>query len=116
MLNLNFLGEQKKRKGDYIINNKLPNYSITLITSYGSRMNEIKEQLEKSIQFAKYRLKQFSAEKLSTETTQVAYNKLLIEKAVLVKELELLNENRFRKNFSKFWRKIMKKKLICDSF
>ena len=64
-------------------------------------MNETKEQLEKSIRYAKYRLKQFSEEMLSSESANIAYNKLLIEKAVMVKELETLEENKFKK----FWQK-----------
>lgn len=79
-------------------------------------MNDLKEQLEKSIQFASYRLKQFSEEKLSSESANVAYNKLLIEKAEYVKQLQELNKNKFKEFFKKCFRKATGKKLICDYF
>ena len=79
-------------------------------------MNESKEQLEKSIKFAKYRLKQFSDEMLLTESANVAYNKLLIEKAVMVKQLETIEENKFAQFWKKFFRKMTGKKLISDYF
>ena len=98
----------------------ITNYLITPFTLqirlYGLKMNDSKEQLEKSIQFAKYRLKQFTKEKLTTESANVAYNKLLIEKAVMVKELQDLDENKFKKFWQKCFRKVTRKKLICDSF
>ena len=79
-------------------------------------MNETKEQLEKSIRLAKYRLKQFSKDVLTSESANVAYNKLLIEKAVMVKELETLEENKFEQFWKKIFRKVTRKKLICDYF
>ena len=83
---------------------------------FGLGMNETKEQLEKSIKFAKYRLKQFSKEMLSVESANVAYNRLLVEKAVMVKELENLNQSKLEKFWQKFWRKATGKKLISDHF
>jgi len=79
-------------------------------------MNETKEQLEKSIRLAKYRLKQFSKDVLTSESANVAYNRLLIEKAVMVKELETLEENKFEQFWKKIFRKVTRKKLICDYF
>ena len=79
-------------------------------------MNEVKEQLEKSIKFAKYRLKQFTKDKLTTDAANIAYNKLLIEKAILVEKLNQLNENKSQKFVGKVFRKITGKKLICDNF
>ncbi len=79
-------------------------------------MNEVKEQLEKSIKFAKYRLKQFTKDKLTTDAANVAFNKLLIEKAILVRSLKELNENKPKKFINKVFRKISGKKLICDNF
>ena len=79
-------------------------------------MNEIKEQLEKSIKFAKYRLKQFTNDKLTTDAANIAFNKLLIEKAILVKRLNEINENKPKKFINKVFRKITGKKLICDNF
>ena len=79
-------------------------------------MNETKEQLEKSIQLAKYKLKQFSKEMLETESANIVYNRLLIEKAVMLKELESLEENKFELFWKRLFRKISRKKLICDYF
>ena len=79
-------------------------------------MNETKEQLEKSIRFAKYRLKQFSKEMLTSESANMAYNRLLIEKAVMVKELETINESKFEQFWKKLFRKATGKKLISDYF
>ncbi len=79
-------------------------------------MNETKEQLEKSIEFAQYRLKQFSKEALATEAGSVAYNKLLIEKAVMTKALQEIGESKFKKFWAKWFRKATGKTLICDSF
>ena len=79
-------------------------------------MNETKEQLEKSIKLAKYRLKQFSAEKLTSESANVVFNRLLIEKAVMTKELENLKIGNSQSFIKKLIRKITKKTLICDRF
>ena len=79
-------------------------------------MNETKEQLEKSIRLANYRLKQFSKDILTTQSANIAYNRLLIEKAVMVKELETLEENKFEQFWKKIFRKVTRKKLICDYF
>ncbi len=79
-------------------------------------MNETREQLEKSIEFAKYRLRQFSKEALSTESGSIAYNKLLIEKAVMGQTLKEANENKFKKFWAKCFRKVTRQTLICDHF
>ena len=79
-------------------------------------MNETQEQLEKSIKLANHRLKQFSEEKLTSEAANIVFNKLLIEKAVMVKKLENLHENKLKSFVKKVIRKVTKKTLICDRF
>jgi len=57
-----------------------------------------------------------TSQMLSSESANIAYNKLLIEKAVMVKELETLEENKFKKFWQKLLRKATNKKLISDYF
>ena len=79
-------------------------------------MKNTKEELEKSISFLQHRLKKFTDEELSTEAGNEAYNKLLIKKAVMVKELQNSNGNKFKNFVKKLQRKVSGKKLICDNF
>ena len=79
-------------------------------------MNETQEQLVKSIKLAKHRLKQFSEEKLTSEAANTVFNKLLIEKAVMVKELEDSKSNKFKNFIGKLIRKVKHETLICDRF
>ena len=79
-------------------------------------MNETKEQLVKSIKLAKHRLKQFSEEKLTSEAANIVFNRLLIEKAVMVKKLEDANESKFKNFVKKLVRKTKGTTLICDRF
>jgi len=79
-------------------------------------MNDTKEQLEKSISLAKYRLKQFTKEMLESEGANLAYNKLLIEKAILTQKLRDAEENKIKKFWNKLIRKATGKKLISDYF
>ncbi len=80
------------------------------------KMNETQEQLEKSIRLTKHRLKQFTAEKLVSDEANIAFNRLLIEKAVLVKKLHDIKVNPIKAFIAKFIRKTTGKTLICDRF
>ena len=79
-------------------------------------MDDTKEKLEKSIKLAKYRLKQFNKDFLATDSGNIAYNRLLIEKAIMVEKLKGSNQNKLTSFAKKICRKITGKKLICDSF
>ena len=79
-------------------------------------MNDKKEQLEKSISFIKHRLKKFTDEELLTEEGNKTYNRLLIKKATMVKNLNEISKNKFREFFNKYYRKFTGKTLICDHF
>lgn len=79
-------------------------------------MHDTKEKLEKSIKLAKYRLKQFNVDVLTTDVGNIAYNRLLIEKAVMVDKLEKINQSKLKNFVGKIYRKVSGKKLICDSF
>ena len=79
-------------------------------------MCDTKDKLEKSIKLAKYRLKQFSDSMLETEAGNIAYNRLLVEKAVMVKELNKTNQSKVKKLAQKIYRHVANKKLICDTF
>jgi len=79
-------------------------------------MNETQEQLEKSIKFANYRLHQLNKKKVVSEEVNIAFNKLLIKKAVMVKELHSLKDNKLKNFIAKIIRKIKGETLICDKF
>jgi len=79
-------------------------------------MNETQEQLEKSIKFANYRLHQLSKKQLVSEEAAIVFNKLLIKKAVMVKQLHSQNDNKVKNFISKIIRRIKGKTLICDKF
>lgn len=75
-----------------------------------------KDKLEKSIKLAKYRLKQFTDSILETEAGNIAYNRLLVDKAVMVHELNKTKQNKIKNLTQKIYRHVTNKKLICDSF
>ena len=69
--------------------------------------NQLKKQiLQKELQIKKLHLHQ------SSEICSRIYNTLILEKAVLKKELEILERNHFAEKIKKFFSK--KEKLICD--
>ncbi len=69
--------------------------------------NQIKKQiLQKELQIKKLHLHQ------SSDICNRIYNTLILEKAVLKKELELLEKNPVLEKFKKFFSS--KEKLICD--
>ena len=79
-------------------------------------MNETQEQLEKSIKLANYRLQQLKKNQLVSDEVNTVFNRLLIKKAVMSKQLQSINENKFKTFFGKFIRKAKGQTLICDRF
>ena len=75
-------------------------------------MNE-KQQLKKQIQQKELQIKKLSLHLSSSDVCNELYNTLILEKAVLKKELESLNKNPIIENIKKAFRK---EKLICDYF
>jgi len=79
-------------------------------------MNETQEQLEKSIKLANYRLQQLKKNQLVSDEVNTVFNKLLIKKAVMSKQLQTMKENKFQNFVAKFIRKAKGQTLICDRF
>ncbi|MDD3593944.1 MAG: hypothetical protein PHX18_04885 [Candidatus Gastranaerophilales bacterium] len=79
-------------------------------------MNNTKENLQKEILCLNHRIKQMRKEKLQTDIANIIYNRLLIQKAVLLKKLERTEKSKFLNFIFKNIRKIQGKKLICDTF
>ena len=75
--------------------------------------NQLKKQiLEKELQIKKMRL-----HLNNNDVCECLYNKLILEKAILKKELENLSENNFFKQMVKCGKSLFKKdKLISDYF
>ena len=73
-----------------------------------------KEQLKKQIKQKELQIKKLSLHKTSTEVCDQLYNALIMQKAILKKELDNLGKNRFVENIKKAFTK--KEKLICDYF
>ena len=75
-------------------------------------MNE-KQQIKKQIQQKELQIKKLSLHLNSSDVCNELYNTLILEKAILKKELENLNKNPIIENIKKTFRK---EKLICDYF
>ena len=79
-------------------------------------MNETQEQLEKSIKLANYRLQQLKKNQLVSDEVNTVFNRLLVKKAVMSKQLQNINENKFKTFLGKLIRKAKGQTLICDRF
>lgn len=75
-------------------------------------MNE-KQQLKKQIQQKELQIKKLSLHLNTSDVCNELCNTLILEKAVLKKELENLSKNPILENIKKAFRK---EKLICDYF
>ncbi len=73
-----------------------------------------KNQLKKQIQHKELQIKKLHLHQSSSDVCNQLYNSLILEKAILKKELEKLEVNPFIEKFKKFLPK--KEKLICDYF
>ena len=73
-----------------------------------------KQQLKKLIKQKELELKKLHLHRSSNVVLDELYNSLILEKAVLKKDLELLERNPFIDNIKKIFSK--KEKLICDYF
>ena len=73
-----------------------------------------KEQLKKKILQKELQIKQMHLHLNSSELCQQLYNSLILEKAVLRKELADLEKNKFVEKIKQILPK--KEKLICDYF
>ena len=76
-------------------------------------MNE-KQLLKKRIQQAELQIKKLDQCTSTNEICDSLYNSLILQKAVMKKELENLNKNKFVENIKKVLPH--KEKLICDYF
>ena len=72
-----------------------------------------KEQIKKQIQQKELQLKKLHLHSESNEVCNQLYNTLILEKAVLKKELEELGKNKL---VEKFKHAFKREKLICDYF
>lgn len=73
-----------------------------------------KQQLKKLIKQKELELKKLHLHRSSNVVLDELYNSLILEKAVLKKDLEILERNPFIDNIKKIFSK--KEKLICDYF
>ncbi len=74
----------------------------------------MKKELIKSIKEKEVQLSKLKEHVEKSSICSDLYNKVVLEKAILKKELEELNENKFLKNIKSILPR--KKKLICDYF
>ena len=72
------------------------------------------QQLKKRIQQTELQIKRLNAHASSTEVCEDLYNSLILQKAILKKELENLNKNALVEKIKKIIPR--KEKLICDYF
>ena len=79
-------------------------------------MSELKERLEKTVNFLKYKIKNFDKEKLLTEEGNEEYNRLIVQKAVVAHELKYKKNKQPHAFIRKIIRKFSGKTLICDRF
>ena len=79
-------------------------------------MSELKEQLEKTVNFLKYKIKNFDKDRLLTEEGNEEYNRLIVQKAVVAQKLKLHKNKRIHSLIEKILRKLSGKTLICDRF
>lgn len=75
-------------------------------------MNE-KQQIKKQIQQKELQIKKLSLHLNSSDVCNELYNTLILEKAILKKDLENLSRNPIIEGVKKAFRK---EKLICDYF
>lgn len=75
-------------------------------------MNE-KQQIKKQIQQKELQIKKLSLHLNSSDVCNELYNTLILEKAILKKDLENLSRNHIIEGVKKAFRK---EKLICDYF
>ena len=73
-----------------------------------------KQILKKKIQQIELQIKRLSLQPSKNEVSEDLYNSLILEKAVLKKNLELLGKNPLVEKLKKLMPK--KEKLICDYF
>ncbi len=73
-----------------------------------------KQQLKKKINLIELKLKQLSQHNSSSCVCVDLCNSLILEKAVLKKQLEELERNKFAEKIKKIFPR--RKKLICDYF
>ena len=73
-----------------------------------------KQQLKKRIAMTELKLKQLSQHSSTSEICEDLYNSLILEKAVLKKQLENLEKNKVVEKFKKLIPR--REKLICDYF
>ena len=73
-----------------------------------------KQQLKKQIQQKELQIKKLHLHQNSSDVCNQLYNTLILEKAILKKELEELNKNAIIEGIKKTFSK--REKLICDYF
>ena len=73
-----------------------------------------KQQLKKQIQQKELQIKKLRLHQNSSDVCSQLYNTLILEKAILKKELEELNKNPIIEGIKKTFSK--REKLICDYF
>lgn len=73
-----------------------------------------KQHLKKQIQQKELQIKKLHLHQNSSDVCNQLYNSLILEKAILKKELENLNKNPIIENIKKVFQK--REKLICDYF
>ncbi len=73
-----------------------------------------KQQIKKRIAMTELKLKQLSQHSSTSEICEDLYNSLILEKAVLKKQLENLEKNKVVEKFKKLIPR--REKLICDYF
>ena len=73
-----------------------------------------KQQLKKRIKEKELQIKKLHLHQTNSDICEQLYNSMILEKAVLKKELEDMNKNRFFEAIKKIVPK--KEKLICDYF
>ena len=73
-----------------------------------------KQQLQKQIQHIELQIKKLDLHSSHTDVCEDLYNSLILQKAILKKQLEELDKNVFIEKFKSFLPH--KKKLICDYF
>lgn len=73
-----------------------------------------KQQIQKRIQHKELQIKKLSMHQLSNDVCNRLYNTLILEKAILNKELEELNKNSIIEAVKKVIPR--REKLICDYF
>lgn len=73
-----------------------------------------KQKIKQAIQLKALQIKRLHLHQTSSEVCEQLCNTLILEKAILKKELEELEKNRLIETFKNFIPK--KEKLICDYF